>query len=397
VKLLFVDNQFAPGAAGMLSFNVMAAVAQYYSDNLRTEVIKGMEERAKQGWSVGAASFGYLNVADKSCPIIPHPEKSRTVVRIFDLFSTGQYTLDAIGDKLKEEGHTFRECYPRFNRTALAYILHNRVYIGEVRHGNTSYVASFPPLVSKTTFNICQDVFKGRTRRSANADHPFQGGLFRCAYCGAMMTGERVTRRQKNGKVNKHFYYRCANNNLPEGHPIVRWKAADIDAAIVAELESLRIKDEGHAQLVRNTLVAAFADVAKAEADRRKILLKRKTEIKGRLDRLMNVFLDGGLDQATYSAKQVELKNEQKEVERLLEEKPNIDPKRGQLALKIFDFMQNAAKLWHGSKIEQKRDILTAISLNRQLSDTTLCLTKRSPFDIAAKGRDFDNGRPDWI
>jgi hypothetical protein len=30
-------------------------------------------------------------------------------------------------------------------------------------------------------------------------------------------------------------------------------------------------------------------------------------------DRLMNVFLDGGLDQATYSAKQVELKNEQKD------------------------------------------------------------------------------------
>ena len=41
VKLAFVDNEFGPGAAGLLSFNVMAAVSQYYSDNLRTEVLKG--------------------------------------------------------------------------------------------------------------------------------------------------------------------------------------------------------------------------------------------------------------------------------------------------------------------------------------------------------------------
>ncbi len=53
VQLAFVDNQFGPGAAGALSFNVMAAVAQYYSDNLRTEVLKGMDEKVRQGWPTG--------------------------------------------------------------------------------------------------------------------------------------------------------------------------------------------------------------------------------------------------------------------------------------------------------------------------------------------------------
>jgi len=47
VQLTFVENQFGPGAAGALSFNVMAAVAQYYSDNLRTEVLKGMDEKVR--------------------------------------------------------------------------------------------------------------------------------------------------------------------------------------------------------------------------------------------------------------------------------------------------------------------------------------------------------------
>ncbi len=66
VQLAFVDNQFGPGAAGALSFNVMAAVAQYYSDNLRSEVLKGMDEKVRQGWPTGLAPFGYINVEDRS-------------------------------------------------------------------------------------------------------------------------------------------------------------------------------------------------------------------------------------------------------------------------------------------------------------------------------------------
>ena len=74
VRLVFVENQFGPGAAGALSLNVMAAVAQYYSDNLRTEVLKGMDEKVRQGWPTGLASYGYLNTHDREAPVKPHPE-----------------------------------------------------------------------------------------------------------------------------------------------------------------------------------------------------------------------------------------------------------------------------------------------------------------------------------
>jgi len=115
VQLAFVDNQFGPGAAGALSFNVMAAVAQYYSDNLRSEVLKGMDERVRQGCPAGHAPFGYTNVDDKNDPVKPHPEKAKTLVRIFELYSTGQHTLKSLADKLAAEGHIYRnsELYRR--------------------------------------------------------------------------------------------------------------------------------------------------------------------------------------------------------------------------------------------------------------------------------------------
>ena len=90
VQLAFVDNHFGPGAAGALSFNVMAAVAQYYSDNLRSEVLKGMDEKVRQGWPTGHAPYGYVNVADKDEPVQPHPEESGPWCASSNLYATGQ-------------------------------------------------------------------------------------------------------------------------------------------------------------------------------------------------------------------------------------------------------------------------------------------------------------------
>lgn len=58
VQLAFVENEFGPGPVGALSFNVMAAVAQYYSDNVRTEALKGMDERVRQGWPTNLSVKG---------------------------------------------------------------------------------------------------------------------------------------------------------------------------------------------------------------------------------------------------------------------------------------------------------------------------------------------------
>jgi hypothetical protein len=68
------------------------------------------------------------------------------------------------------------------------------------------------------------------------------------------------------------------------------------------------------------------------------------------------------------------------EVNRGLETGGDIDESRGEIAVKLFDWTQNAAEDWRGSKIARRRVVLEAISLNRTLSATSLCLEKRRPF-----------------
>jgi len=55
------------------------------------------------------------------------------------------------------------------------------------------------------------------------------------------------------------------------------------------------------------------------------------------------------------------------------------------MTVKVFDFTQQAAEVWRGSKIAGKQRILRAVSLNRTLNDVTLCLEKRKPFSFLAK------------
>lgn len=397
VQLAFVENQFGPGAAGALSFNVMAAVAQYYSDNLRTEVLKGIDEKARQGWPTGHAPFGYLNVDDKNEPVVPHTEKSKTLVRIFELYATGRFTFESLAAKLREEGHTLRPSQPRFNRTTLSYILNNRFYIGEVARNGNVYPGKYKLLINRRQFDSCQEILKGKSRRTGRPDIMLSGCLLRCAVCGCAITGEEIRRKLRNGGRNIHIYYKCSNDHPPEGHPRVRWKEKDVEDAIAKNLDSLRIPDPEMVDWLRDAIHSAFEDASYARTQWKKTLTKRKTELAHMQDRLLNAYLGGAVDEAIYNAKTLEFRREAEEVEQQLVEAGDFDPERGKLALTVFDISQKLGDLWRGSKSASKREILECVTSNRLLGAATIELTKRSPFDWLQKQADLKNGRGDRI
>ena len=396
VQLAFVENQFGPGAAGAFSFNVMAAVAQYYSDNLRSEVLKGMDEKVRQGWPTGHAPFGYINVDDKDEPIQPHPEKSRAVVRIFELYSTGNYTFKGLADELTRGGFTYRPSEPRFRRTTLSYILNNRFYVGELIRNGRTYPGKYRLLISRQIFDTCQDILNGRNRRMTNHMHLFSGGLIRCAHCGFAMTGELIRRKINGGGVREHVYYRCANNEADNGHSTTRWREDNLEQAIVDDLATLRMPSQEIAQWFRASVQAAFADIDELHRRQKQVFLKRKTELANMQERLLNGFLSGAIEEEVFQAKSAGLKQEVAQVDESLEQAQNYDPDAPVRALAVFDFSQNLVSLWQRSNSAQKREILDCVSLNRAVDSVSLCLTKRKPFDFLAERPFLKESRGDW-
>ena len=397
VKLLFVDNEFGPGAAGALSFNVMAAVAQYYSDNLRSEVLKGKNEKVRQGWLPCGAPYGYMNCDDRDEPIKPHPDESKLVVRVFELYSRGNCTFKMVADRIHREGFVFRPSQPKLGRTSISRMLNNRFYIGEMNWHGQTLPGKHRPLVTHRVFRLCQEALAPKNRRTREAiASPLAGGLFRCEYCGHGITSEIIRRRLRGGGVREHLYYRCANNERGNGHPTVRWRAEDVEQAVWKDLAAMALEPEW-AVWMRQALAHAFADAAEVRERRRKMLTQRRGELVGMKDRLLSAFLAAAIDEVTFQSKSAELKTQIEEVEESLHRCNDGDIHSGDKSLAIFDWSQQAAERFKGSNAAGKREILTAVSLNRTMGDVTLCLQKRKPFDLLAERPSVTTNRGDWI
>ena len=115
------------------------------------------------------------------------------------------------------------------------------------------------------------------------------------------------------------------------------------------------------------------------------------------LDRLLNAYLGGTVDEGTLQKKSEELKREMSLVTEALERLPTTGPGDSKKAVAVFDFAQEVADSWQRSTWAARREILASVSLNRMLSDTSLCLTKRKPFDLLAEGLLFGESRGNWI
>ncbi|MGI9470302.1 MAG: recombinase zinc beta ribbon domain-containing protein [Rubripirellula sp.] len=282
----------------------------------------------------------------------------------------------------------YRKSQPRFHRTALSYILNNRFYIGELKRRGDTYPGKHRPLIDRATFEACQEILSRKIRRLGSPEHPLAGGLLRCTYCGKGITGERIRRKLRGGGLREHTYYRCANNEPGVDHSRVRWRAADLEQAIFEDLASLRMPTPDIASWFRTALEAALTDVTSHQRRQQSSLTKRRGELAGMQDRLLNAGIAGSIDEATFKAKGDELKTQIATVDESLASVEDIDEGCAETALQLLDWSQQAADLWRGSNNAVRREILDAVCLNRTMSDVSLVTEKRKPFDVLAKRPD---------
>ena len=191
--------------------------------------------------------------------------------------------------------------------------------------------------------------------------------------------------------------YRCANNRPGPDHPTVRWKAEELEQAVVDDLASLRLPTPEIATWFRSALQAAVLDVTSYQRRQVAALTKRKAELTAMQDRLLNAYLAGTVDEVAFSAKSNELKAEAAKTGEALALVGDATPARGETALILFDWSQRAADLWRGSNNSIRREILDSVCLNRTLSDVSLVTTKRKPFDVFAERPILEDSRGDRI
>ena len=170
-------------------------------------------------------------------------------------------------------------------------------------------------------------------------------------------------------------------------------EAAATNAVRAFTTDTSDLFDESAERLRGTALTKAFADVTDYHRRQMQAVDKRCADLKGQQDRLLNGYLSGIIDEAVFQTKSAELKCLEAEVRESGEAAGTFDPAQGQHVLETFDFSQKAAEEWRGSNNARRREIIEAVSLNRAVSDVSLCVQKRKPFDILAERPSFVDGR----
>lgn len=201
--------------SGRLLHGIMASIAEFYSQNLATEVMKGMRQKAIHGGTPGRAPLGYLNErrfddGREVRAITIDPERAEHVVWAFHAYATGEWSVTRLAAELEARGLTTK---PGPNTPAgpltvngLHRLLRRPYYKGVVVHNGVEHPGRHEPLIDPVTWETVQDILTSHRNgeRSRQHDHYLKGTAF-CIECGRRL----LVQHTRTGRGHYYEYYVC--------------------------------------------------------------------------------------------------------------------------------------------------------------------------------------------
>lgn len=181
---------------------VIEGYNEYYSEDVRQKVKRGMNEtRLKGNYTGGTLIYGY-KVVDRK--VLIDEERAEVVRYIFEAYSKDVYVKDIIAN-LTERG-ILNHGKP-FAKNTVHNILRNEKYSGVYRYGDEVFTNIYPQIVPTEIYEkVRAKSAKNQKGSRSPAEVYFLRGKLICGYCGKPITAETGT--AKNGKVIR--YYKCS-------------------------------------------------------------------------------------------------------------------------------------------------------------------------------------------
>ncbi|GMW03885.1 MAG: hypothetical protein AMXMBFR84_50190 [Candidatus Hydrogenedentota bacterium] len=351
---------------GRLSADIQAVVAADYIRNLREETRKGFYGRLKQGLYPLAAPLGYKdNGAGKPKSICPI---NGPIVRSgFEAYATGLYSLDRLTEELYEWG--LRTRYGgKLTLGAVAELLKNPFYIGQIRIRSTNeiFAGLHEPLINTSLFKHVQAVFEGRMPKRTRTHEFLFRQIFTCKACGCYLIGEY----QKG-----HVYYRCHSRRCR----MTCIRENLLEDATAASLSRIKLTTEEIANLkdVANEAQAEFTK------NRQKVLASlelKKTAINGRLDRLLDAYLDQCISKADYEHRKKSVLLDISLIEERLRNLHSDSTHEEKITMELLELLKTLDLSHKTGKISDSRELLRTIYSNRVVLGKNVELEPNIPF-----------------
>ncbi len=270
-RVMAVDEPTEDNPQGRLMQNVSVSMAAYFSDNLSTEVKKGMRQKFEQGGCIGRVPFGYVNIPrtkTRPATVAVDEHKADIVRHMFARYAEANVSQQGLGLEMAKLGLTTSRGNP-VSAERVRAMLTNPTYRGLAVYKKTSETRPglHDAIIEPELFEKVQRLLEAREREPIAKGRQFYllRGIAKCGTCGKPLTAESHGR--------KPSYYRCIPGHgertlCPEPYVQVQ----ELDQAIEAHLASVVIGPK----LMRD-VVDALDELGAKHALRREKSVRRVT------------------------------------------------------------------------------------------------------------------------
>lgn len=275
---------------------VLAGANALQSQITGRKTSKTMEQKAKAGWLPGTAPIGYRNT-DNLNPtnsfdrriIIPDPVSGNLITKLFQLYSSGTYSIEKITKKLKNlglnnKGRTLHE-------STVNNALKNPIYYGKFLWKGELLQGKHTPLTTEEIWIQCQKIINSHNQnasRSRKHNYLLRGFLY-CEYCHSRFWS--APHRGRNKVVEYYYCKNCKKGTYVEIHKLEKQIPFWFGRVQLTEKYVLELKEESKRLLT---------EARNANQDELQVLVNQKTAMQTKIQQTEDRLIDGTLTSDTY-------------------------------------------------------------------------------------------------
>ena len=271
------------------------------------------------------------------------------------------------------------------SRSGLCDMLKNVAYIGKVPWKGEVHDGNHEPIVPPTLFDQVQRALAGHDRarvRQRTHTH-FLKGLLRCGTCGSQLIYNVV----KNRKKEDFAYFICAtnfNDRTKCGEP---YAPVPIIESEVQELYRRVKVPDGTQERFEQILQREIAQKERRRAQSTRFIARRLEQLANEKEKLVDLFLGGDIDRATFRVRKERIESEVTE----LESRMGDDTLHLEEARQLFGLALQLAENCYGSFLtgspESKRHWSQAMFAEIVVHDRHIAAhTYQEPFRLFLEG-----------
>lgn len=361
VRLVSTSENIDQTPGGVLLHGIMSSIAEFYSRNLASEVIKGMGEKARNGGTIGKAPLGYRNVRGRDAQgreirtVELDPDRAPLMRLAFTEYATGKWTVAALAKHLAGLGldlpATPTKPAKPITKGRLHTLLRHPYYRGVVTFQGVEYPGQHQALADPATWHKVQDILDSHRcgERQRIHNHHLKTTVV-CGQCGSRL----LVQNAKNGRGVVYPYFVCSRRH--------RKHDCTFRAVLIEQVET-RMSDLYHhihlthedREAVERHLLVELDRIETHKAHDIRSLTTRRTNIEDQRRQLLHAHYNGAIPLDLLKTEQDRLTHELATIQRRLDSYHADAALVRQHLTQALDLLQDCHRLYQAAPDHLKK------------------------------------------